>query len=76
MERFWPEINSRVNYPIKACLVDMEQEGDFDIDAETHKFCVSQFTLRVAHVGTSLTMQAWNEHPIPRNECNALYLFF
>ena len=28
-------------YPIKACLVDMEKEDVFDIDAETHKFCVS-----------------------------------
>ena len=65
MERFWPEVNSRVNYPIKACLVDMEKEGDFDIDAETHKFCVSWFALHVANVGTTLAVKAWNEHRIP-----------
>lgn len=38
VERFWPEINCRVNYPVKACLVDMEEKGDFNIDDEL-KFC-------------------------------------
>ena len=28
IERFWHEINSHVNYPIKACLIDMEAKGD------------------------------------------------
>ena len=65
MERFWPEINSRVNYPIKACLVDMEKEGDFDGDVDTHKFCISWFSLQVANVGTTLAVKAWNEHRIP-----------
>ena len=50
----------------KACLVDMEQNGNFDIDAELHKFCVSKFTLQVAHAGTLLTVKSWNEHAIPR----------
>ena len=43
----------------------MERRGDFDIDAPTHKFCVSWFTLQVAQVGTTLFVQSWNEHPIP-----------
>ena len=29
------------------------------------KFCVSWFTIRVAHVGTTLAVNAWNEHSIP-----------
>lgn len=65
VERFWPEINSRVNYPIKACLIDMEAKGDFDIDADCHKFCVSWFSLHVSNVGTTLTVRSWNEHRIP-----------
>ena len=36
----------------KACLVDTEQNGNFDIDTEFYKFCVSKFTLQVAHAGT------------------------
>ena len=57
MERFWSEVNSQVNFPIKACLVDKENEGDFDIDAETHKFCVSLFALHVAKVSTTLAVK-------------------
>ena len=73
VERFWPEVNSRVNYPIKACLVDMVEQGDFDMDVEAHKFCVSWFTLRVANVGTSLVVRSWNEHRIPGiYECNCM----
>jgi len=53
---FWPEVSSRVNYPIKACLIEM---NIFDIDAETHKFCVSWFCLRVATIGCPLCVKSW-----------------
>ena len=33
VERFWVEINSRVNYPVKRCLVNMEEEGEIDMDS-------------------------------------------
>ena len=59
VERFWPEVSSRVNYPIKACLIEM---NIFDIDAETHKFCVSWFCLRVATIGCPLCVKSWNSH--------------
>ena len=66
VERFWPEVNSRVNYPIKSCLIDLENRDVFDIDAAAHKFCVSWFTLRVANVGTTLCVNSWNAHSVPR----------
>ena len=65
MERFWPEINCTVNYPVKACLVDMEEKGDFDIDDELQKFCVSWFTLQVIRIGTSMAVGSWNYHCLP-----------
>ena len=65
VERIWPEINTRVNYPIKACLIDMEQRDAFDLDVATHKFCVSWFSLRVANVGATLCVNSWNAHSIP-----------
>lgn len=58
------EINGRVNYPIKACLVAMQEQGDIDLDCSHQKFCISWFTMRVASVGTTLAIEAWNEHPI------------
>ena len=65
VERFWVEINTRVNYPVKACLVKMEELGVIDMESSMHKFCVSWFAIRVCSVGTKLAVQAWNEHPVP-----------
>ena len=63
--RMWIEINGRVNYPVKACLVTLEERGDIDLDCPHQKFCISWFSIRVANIGTTLAIQAWNEHPIP-----------
>ena len=65
VERFWVEINGRVNYPLKECLISLEERREIDIDCSTQKFLISWFTIRVAKVGTTLAIQAWNEHPIP-----------
>ncbi len=65
MERIWVEVNGRVNYPVKACLVDMEENGDFDMECPIQKYCVSWFTIRVCAVGTKLVVSSWNEHTIP-----------
>ena len=65
VERIWVEINARVNYPIKEVLVDMLERGDFSLDAEWHKFCVSWFVIQVASTGIELFVAAWNDHPIP-----------
>lgn len=65
MERFWVEINTRVNYPVKACLIAMEESCEIDMDSAVHKFCVSWFAIRVCSVGTTLAVQAWNDHPVP-----------
>ena len=65
MERIWVEINSRVNYPVKLCLVKMEESGELNMDLQSHKFCVSWFAIRVCSVGTKLAVDSWNEHPVP-----------
>ena len=64
-ERFWVEINGRVNYPVKRALIGMQERGEIDMDSPTHQFCTSWYTLRVVSVGSALTVQAWNNHPIP-----------
>ncbi len=65
VERIWVEINSRVNYPVKACLIQMEENGEIDMASSMIKFCISWFSIRVCSVGTTLAIKAWNEHPIP-----------
>ena len=39
-ERIWPEINSRVNYPVKAILVQMENKDMIDMRNETQILCL------------------------------------
>lgn len=75
VERFWGEINRRVLYPIKACLIALEEGGEINMESSGHKFCVSWFSIRVCHVGTRLAIQAWNEHPVPGKPilCYAMY---
>ena len=31
-ERVWVDVNSRVNYPIKACLRDMQEAGEINME--------------------------------------------
>ena len=69
MERFWVEVNPRVNYPVKACLVRIEENGAMNMESSVQKFCVSWFAIRVCCVGTKLVVEAWNDHPIPGNGC-------
>ena len=41
MERIWVEVNTRVNYPIKRVLIEMEESGLINLEDSTHKFCTS-----------------------------------
>ena len=65
IERLWVEVNARVNYPIKAVLVEMEQNDEIDMDDNHVQYCVSWFSMRVANIGTKLFVSSWNEHRIP-----------
>ena len=56
------EVNSRVNYPIKAVLVEMEENNEIDLESSHVKFLISWYTMRVSNVGTTLFVQGWNEH--------------
>lgn len=41
VERIWPEVNSRINYPIKNILIDLEEREVLDLTDEAVKYCVS-----------------------------------
>lgn len=64
-ERHWVEINTRINYPIKAYLNKMVEEEVIDMRNETDKFCVSFITVRVVQAGVQELLPAWNYHHIP-----------
>lgn len=63
-ERFWCFINQRVNYPMKAALRTLEEDGAFHLNDPVHKFCVSWVAVQVASHGVMAFISAWNSHRI------------
>ena len=64
-ERIWPEVNIRINYPVKSVLVMMENEEVIDMRNANHKFAVSRVTIRVVLSPILAFIRAWNSHRIP-----------
>ena len=62
VERFWPDVNQRVNYPIKEKLIEMEATDEIEMRNPLTKFCVSWVTIQVASIGLIEFIQSWNAH--------------
>jgi len=65
IERFWPEVNIRVNYPIKRALVELDNSQIINMTCEVQKFCVSFVSIVVAKYGMNIVVTSWNAHTIP-----------
>ena len=65
IERIWPEVNQRVNYPIKGALVELVDARQLDIDDELTKYCVSNLGLELSEIGITTLVESWNAHRIP-----------
>ncbi|XP_070532479.1 uncharacterized protein [Ptychodera flava] len=63
-ERKWPEINQRVNYPVKNALIDLQRLQVIDMSDEMHRFCVSFVTTIIVEEGVKLVISSWNSHPL------------
>ena len=76
VERIWVEVSGRINYPIKAILIEMQENDDFNLEHDDVKFCFSWYSIQVSQVGTKKFVAAWNEHQIQgiSTKINARYL--
>jgi hypothetical protein len=63
----WPEVNARINYPLKNILVDLEEREIIDLADDAMKYCVSWYTCTVAAEGMSRFVSSWNHHKIQGN---------
>lgn len=62
MERLWPEVNARVNYPLKRTLYALQERNVINMACPTTKFCVSEVSAQTAAVGMLRFISAWNSH--------------
>jgi len=70
IERFWPEVNSRVNYPIKRILNQIVEDFDWDMSNPVLKYSISWVTIFIADRAARHLIDSWNFHRVPgRNGC-------
>ena len=62
VERMLPEVNQRVNYPVKRVLVEMESNGEIDMTDDVVKFCVLWTTISIIKSAIRNFVNAWNCH--------------
>lgn len=65
VERIWPEINQRINYPVKRVLIEMEGNDEINMADDIVKYCVSWTTIKVMGPAIQKFVAAWNAHRIP-----------
>ena len=69
VERVWPHVNSRVNYPLKRLLIRMTEDEVLDMSCPITQFCVSNITLKTSTIGLQRFIDSWNSHTISGGEC-------
>lgn len=68
IERFWPEVNARVNYPIKRALNRIVEEFDWDMSNPVLKYSISWVTIFIADHASRHLIDSWNFHRVPGSD--------
>lgn len=71
VERFWPEINSRINYPLKRAMnaiIADDLTDTLNEDDPVFNFCLSWVMLYVSDDPVKHLLNSWNHHRIPGPE--------
>ncbi|XP_013421241.1 uncharacterized protein LOC106181414 [Lingula anatina] len=65
IERIWPEVNKRVNYPFKNAMIELVETEKISLDNNVHRYCMSTLLVSLCSIGVQRVVDAWNEHRIP-----------
>jgi len=65
VERIWPEVNSRVNYPVKRAFIFIIENFGYDLADPIFKFCVSYVCIFVVNDACKHLVRSWNHHRVP-----------
>ena len=64
-ERVWPEINSRINYPLKRALIYVVENFDYDLEDPVVSYSLSWISLYVSADAIEHFINSWNYHRVP-----------
>lgn len=66
IERWWVEVNKRVNYPVKKLVCQMQEDDELPRDSDNDRRIVGEFLRKTVSVGVERLVAAWNSHRIDR----------
>ena len=70
IERFWPDMNSRVNYPIRRAFVQILEINNYDLSDPVLKYCFYWLSIYIVEDAEQHLIDSWNYRRVPgRNGC-------